>query len=234
MARYVVGLSGPVQNGDQLTRRYAQYGKSVSDLAKKPGLSAMVYTQLTDVETESNGLLTYDRAVIKPDANIVAAANRGEFLPLPALPNPALVPTSEDEPQSWHYTTDAPADKTAWTTELFRDAAWKTAPAGFGHEVGDIKTPWNTPDIWLRREFVLPDGKLPKKLAFSSFHDEDVEIYLNGVLAATATGYVGEYVTIPMNEAGRAALKPGRNVLAVHCRQTRGGQFIDVGIVPAP
>jgi len=29
------------------------------------GLSAAVYTQITDVETEVNGLITYDRAVLK-------------------------------------------------------------------------------------------------------------------------------------------------------------------------
>ncbi len=34
---------------------------------KKSGLSAAVYTQLSDVEDETNGLMTYDRRVIKAD-----------------------------------------------------------------------------------------------------------------------------------------------------------------------
>ena len=41
----------------------------------KKGLSALVYTQLTDVEDEVNGLFTYDRAEIKPDANAVRSVN---------------------------------------------------------------------------------------------------------------------------------------------------------------
>ena len=35
----------------------------------------MVYTQLTDVEDEVNGLFTYDRTAIKPDAAAVRAVN---------------------------------------------------------------------------------------------------------------------------------------------------------------
>ena len=39
------------------------------------GLSALVYTQLTDVEEEVNGLFTYDRAVLKLPADRVRAIN---------------------------------------------------------------------------------------------------------------------------------------------------------------
>jgi hypothetical protein len=73
----------------------------------------------------------------------------------------------------------------------------------------------------------LPEGKL----AFRIHHDEDAEIFINGVLAATVQGFVTEYVEVPMLAAGRAAYREGEYLVAVHCRQTGGGQSIDAGIV---
>ena len=90
-------------------------------------MSAAVYTQLTDVEEESNGLLTYDRAVIKPYLDIVSAANGGRFLPLPADPHPELVPTSQEDPVQWRYTTEKPAAD--WASVAFDDSGWIDGPA---------------------------------------------------------------------------------------------------------
>ena len=53
-------------------------------------------------------------------------------------------------------------------------------------------------------------------------HDEDAEVYLNGV---------GSYQYVTLDQQAVEALKPGRNVLAVSCRQTRGGQYIDAGLI---
>lgn len=43
--------------------------------AKEQGLAAAVYTQLSDVEDELNGLLTYDRTVKKLPADAVREIN---------------------------------------------------------------------------------------------------------------------------------------------------------------
>ncbi|HUW19960.1 MAG TPA: glycoside hydrolase family 2 TIM barrel-domain containing protein [Sedimentisphaerales bacterium] len=43
------------------------------------GLSAAVYTQTTDVEVEVNGLMTYDRAMVKMDADKITAANKSLY-----------------------------------------------------------------------------------------------------------------------------------------------------------
>jgi putative heme-binding domain-containing protein len=47
-------------------------------------------------------------------------------------------------------------------------------------------------------------------------------------------GFVSVHDEIPISEEARAALRPGKNLLAVHCHQTGGGQYIDVGIIQHP
>ncbi|MEW6512127.1 MAG: sugar-binding domain-containing protein [Bacteroidota bacterium] len=68
-----------MESVEQLTSLYEAYLDTVYQLMEHPGLSAAVYTQITDVEIECNGLLTYDRAVVKPSLQRIARANRGHF-----------------------------------------------------------------------------------------------------------------------------------------------------------
>ena len=192
------------------------------------GLSSAIYTQTTDVEIEVNGVMTYDRAVTKLSAESVAA-NRRLYDALPRITH--VVPASDRHAQTWRYTTTAPAAN--WFDTGFDDAAWQSGTAGFGAKetrFARVGTEWKTSDIWLRRLIDLPGGNLEAP-SLRVFHDDDAEVYVNGTLVATLPGSTAGFAYVPLTGAARAALRAGKNTVAVHARQTRGGQFIDVGIV---
>jgi hypothetical protein len=192
------------------------------------GLSAAVYTQTTDVEIEVNGLMTYDRAMIKMDADKITAANKRLFEPPPTLKT--IVPSSQTDAQTWRYTTNKPGDN--WFDPKFDDSSWKQAPGGFGTQGTPgttVRTRWDSPDVWIRRTIKL--DKAPKLASLVIHHDEDAEIYINGQLAAQVKGYTTSYAYIPLSADATKALRTGDNCIAVHCRQTGGGQYIDLGLV---
>jgi hypothetical protein len=156
----------------------------------------------------------------------------GNWAPLPEPPQVIeVVATSRQTPVNWRYTTEKPAED--WIQPQFDASGWKEGPAGFGTEGTPgsvVRTTWNTGDIWLRRTLTIPE--VPhSNLQFYVYHDEDVEIYVNGVLAVTEGGFTTSYVPLEMRPAAQALLKPGAKItLAVHCHQTAGGQGIDVGL----
>jgi hypothetical protein len=175
--------------------------------------------------------MLYDRAEWKKWASrdVTKAAN---WAPLPKAPKTVVVvPTSEKEPAIWRYTTQAPP--TNWFQPRFDASDWKAGPGGFGTRGTPgavVRTDWNTSDIWLRREFVMPEG-LWSDLQFRVHHDEDCEVYVDGMLATQVSGYVTDYEAVRIKTKAREILKLGKHVLAVHCKQTGGGQYIDVGLV---
>jgi hypothetical protein len=213
-------------DSEELTKGYVNLLRNVHALRESAGLSAAIYTQLTDVETECNGLVTYDRAVVKVDAARARAANEGR---IPKLA--AVVPTSQASAIPWRYRFEAPPE--VWIAPGFDDSSWLEGPAGFGTEGTPgavVRTEWKTPDIWLRRRFEL-DQEADSSLSLLVHHDEDVEIFLNGVLAAKAAGYTTSYEPLSISNEARAALVRGANLIAIHCRQTTGGQYVDAGLV---
>ena len=67
------------KNIEDLTSAYEKLLGKSWELNATAGLSAVIYTQLTDVETECNGLLTYDREINKVIPERAAAANSGKL-----------------------------------------------------------------------------------------------------------------------------------------------------------
>lgn len=213
---------------DELTREYVARLHELRPLIAQ-GLSAAVYTQTTDVEIECNGWLTYDRAVVKIDPQLAAAA----AMRLYERPGSVrtIVATAEQSPQPWRWTTRNPG--AGWAAASFDDRKWTEGPGGFGTPStpgSRIGTEWKTTSIWLRRTIELPEEPLVEPF-FRLHHDEDVEVFVDGEPVLTRSGFTTNYVYAAASEAARRLLTPGRHVLAVHCRQTGGGQYIDVGLV---
>lgn len=63
------------KNSKEVTDEYVKYAEELKKMAKS-GFSAAVYTQTTDVEGEVNGLMTYDRKVIKLDEDRLRKINK--------------------------------------------------------------------------------------------------------------------------------------------------------------
>ncbi|MGC3956958.1 MAG: glycoside hydrolase family 2 TIM barrel-domain containing protein [Verrucomicrobiota bacterium] len=206
---------------------YSLFVQRIWEQRETHGLSAAVYTQTTDVETECNGLLTYDRAVSKLDPAALAAINDGSAR---VGRKTTILPTAQTHPTVWDYTTNTPAQD--WHLPSFDASTWSRGVAGFGTKEtrnSIVGTPWTAADIWLRNEFVLGSFD-PKAIRLRVHHDENVDVYLNGVLALQLDNFSIGYDDYQISPAAAASLHRGVNTIAVHCHQTSGGQFVDVGI----
>ena len=223
------GYGGLPQSLDEWKQRYT---KSIDVLRglRRQGIAAGVYTQTTDVEGEINGLLTYDREEKVPASWLKPLHDK-----LLATPDAAdyktVLATSEDKAQEWKYILENPG--AGWESPSFDDKAWKDGKGGFGtRETPNSKvgTNWKEKEIWLRREFTVKD-RPQGNLVLRIFHDEDATVFLNGTEIAKLPGHTGNYALIELSEKAADALKPGGNVLAIHVKQTAGGQFIDAGLM---
>lgn len=175
--------------------------------------------------------LLYDKAVWQKWAKRDQTKAKN-WAPIPKLPTiTVVVPAADKQAAKWRYTLSRPAGE--WMKENYDASSWKEGWSGFGSDGTPgavIGTVWDTSNIWLRREVEIPADKLQTQELWMH-HDEDTEVYINGVLALKTSGFVGNYDVFPLSKAARAALKPGKNVIAVHCRQTSGGQYVDLGMV---
>ncbi|GAA5129092.1 PQQ-dependent sugar dehydrogenase [Luteolibacter yonseiensis] len=146
-----------------------------------------------------------------------------------------LAATAENAPITSRFVTNSPQGD--WAAAGYDDLSWTEAPGGFGSPGtpgGVIRTEWRTSDIWLRREFTLPESFKPdekSQFTLKIHHDEDARVYLNGVEVADLPRWTQGYTEIPLSKEILRTLHPGRNIMAIHCHQNTGGQYIDAGLL---
>lgn len=146
----------------------------------------------------------------------------------------ALLPTAQEKAVTWRYTSERPPE--GWSTSDFDDSKWQQGPAGFGSKGtpgAKVATEWTTSDVWLRTDFEY-NGAPFAKAAVNLYHDEDVQIFLNGKLILEQKWFTPRYELYDVTEPLQKAIQKGHNVVAVTCHQTSGGQYVDVGIVVDP
>jgi hypothetical protein len=221
-----------IDNDEEYNNLYDSFSTDLTLFKTNQGLSAAVYTEITDVEIELNGLITYDRKVVKGDINKITAANKRAINDNIYLTT--LLPTSEKEAREWEYTFKNPGNN--WMKNQFSDISWNKGLGGFGTKGTPgaiIKTEWKTDDIWLRQEFTLGDLSDINldDVKLYIHHDDDCEVYINGVKAVAISNYTGNYSLVEISKESKEALKAnGTNLIAIHCKQRVGGQFIDAGL----
>jgi len=147
----------------------------------------------------------------------------------------ALVADARTNPAAWRFTVSEPA--TGWEDSGFDASAWSTGrgPFGYFEKPGDdnkAATEWKADHLWLRTEFDAPAEPL-ENLRLHVRTLGGFEAYLNGAPLASTNLDRSGYYEYPLGGDAAAALKPGKNVLAIRAtrlRETKYGQLIDAGL----
>ena len=166
---------------------------------------------------------------------------KGPWAPAPILRWTEVSPTATAGPVVWQARFESPGDPHLWMKPDVLtpdDQGWSEQPAPFGQsgEAGlETRSRWPGGDLWIRRDFRLPDPTLqtPRIRATCS---GPTEVYLNGILACRLPGGVRGYENLTVSEGALATLTPGRNVLAVHSRAPRAPNaqarvHVDAGLI---
>ena len=139
-----------------------------------------------------------------------------------------VLPAADEVNYRLRYTMVDP--EKGWMNAVYDDANWKVGISPFGDQQGTVKTPWLSKDIWIRRSFDLEDLDI-NNLFLKIHHDDNVEVFLNGVQIHSHRGWLNKYQYYPISEAAARTLKRDKNLLAIHCANTAGGAWLDAGLV---
>ena len=212
---------------------HEQYLTVVSDVEGLIGfgLSAAVYTQTTDVEGEVNGLMTYDRAVVKFDAGELTRIHQRLYQA--SRKANMFLADSEKTRHPWLFVRGVPAGD--WTSPEFDDGNWMSGTAPFQSGLDELfptGTKWESGAIWTRRSFTLTDT--PANLWMKVLHgSEKGALYINGqkVFDFSDTRPTSRHYRHADISEFAGALRQGKNVIAIQSEAGAGdGHSIDVGL----
>ncbi|RAV30546.1 glutaminase family protein [Sinomicrobium soli] len=153
--------------------------------------------------------------------------NTYRFLGKESVSYKDVVPAADSKGYKARSTESDPGK--GWEQPGYDDSAWTSSAAPFGDNE-QAGTSWKSDDLWYRRTFDMP-RKTRGKVLLKLRHDDNVKVYINGtqIYECECWNEAYKYYEIPENVLG--ALKKKGNVLAIHVRNTAGGQWLDAGLV---
>lgn len=129
-----------------------------------------------------------------------------------------ILAASDQTPYSVQYTETSPQGN--WTAVNYTAKDWKSGTAPLGDDAKNVKTLWQSGDIWVRRLFKIDNPAGIGRLFLKLNHDDNIEVFLNGKKVYEKTGWTTAFQYFPVSKAD---LKPGENVIAIHLANTAGG-----------
>lgn len=140
-----------------------------------------------------------------------------------------ILPASDEVSYEVHYTKVQPQGD--WKATNYDASTWQLGNAPIGDLAQKAKTIWQSNEIWVRRTFEVLDPEGIDDLFLKLNHDDNIDIYLNGKKIYNKVGWTNTFEYIPLGEGEKKLLKSGKNVIAIHLRNTAGGRFLDFGLV---
>lgn len=138
-----------------------------------------------------------------------------------------LVPAADGGKSIWKYTTKDPGGE--WYKQEFKISSWKEGEGVFGSkDIADVQTLWTSGNIWMRKEVALDAGITQPVLKIR--YDDNYEVYVNGQPLFAEEGASDQYKYIKLDTENAGLFKKGKNIIAVHCKNTGGAQQIDMGL----
>ena len=209
---------------DRLFRLVLARPPTAAEAERLLALHQEARTELRREPTDARKLARYDRVMYTENRRL------------------ALVDDSRGKAPVWRYTSEDPGDD--WAGLSFDADSWPEGPGEFGAANADSEgdkpdpygadrgTRWDTANLWMRIEFEVDDPGI-EGFRLEVRHSGGFEASVNGVAAAAAYDGSGSHSPYELSTAANAALRPGRNVLAVHAIHTGltgGARNIDVGL----
>ena len=203
-------------------------------LLKNHGLNAVVYTQISDVEDEISGWMTYDRKISKLPTSQFAAIHKKFYEPL--LQGKYIIPISTDQPQQWNCRFSEPVIDWYKTNDLQN---FLKGVGPFSMPVvnnATTNTKLNQSVLFLQKDFQL--NSIPLKLSVLAVNNGIADIYINGVYVMQLINFLKKDAEVKISEAfipekAMKLLRIGENKVSIKFKFNVNGipiNYVDFGM----